>query len=205
MTTGAQVITTIHLAILAILALLVIAGIAWGTHLRRRRRAGTERREEHQAAVEAAPTTNTAPRAEQAQRQSQVQAPAPAPPPVVQAPADPLPETDRLADEPIAAAAPMEASPAAEAVATGVEAAPSQGDAPLTILKGLGPKLAVRLGELGFTTVGDIAALSPAEAEALDAQLGAFTGRMARDRWIEQARLLAAGDRTGFEAAFGRL
>ena len=35
--------------------------------------------------------------------------------------------------------------------------------------------------------------------------MGPFTGRMARDRWIEQARLLSAGDQAGFEAKFGRL
>ena len=28
---------------------------------------------------------------------------------------------------------------------------------------------------------------------------------MMRDRWIEQAKLLSAGDRAGYEAAFGKL
>jgi len=28
---------------------------------------------------------------------------------------------------------------------------------------------------------------------------------MGRDRWIEQSRLLAAGDKPGFEAVFGKL
>ena len=85
-------------------------------------------------------------------------------------------------------------------------AAPAgDGAQPVTMLKGLGPKVAARLGELGITTVGQIAALSPAEAEALDAELGSFSGRMARDRWIEQAKLLAAGDTTAYEATFGKL
>ena len=56
-----------------------------------------------------------------------------------------------------------------------------------------------------MTTVGQLAALDQAEAEALDARLGPFTGRMNRDRWLEQARFLAAGDRAGFEAVFGKL
>ncbi|KHA63177.1 hypothetical protein NI18_17875, partial [Sphingomonas sp. Ant20] len=77
--------------------------------------------------------------------------------------------------------------------------------APVTQLKGLGPKVATRLAELGVTTVGDMAALSETEAQNIDAQLGAFTGRMGRDRWIEQSRLLAAGDKPGFEAVFGKL
>jgi len=131
-------------------------------------------------------------------------------------------EPSTLADEPIAASGPLEAGPAIEAAsepATGaspaigpsasVPAAPSSvgspADAPVTTLKGLGPKLATRLGELGVTTVGQIAALSDDEAVRLDAQLGPFSGRITRDRWIEQARFLAAGDRAGFEAVFGRL
>lgn len=78
-------------------------------------------------------------------------------------------------------------------------------DGPVTQLKGLGPKVAQRLAELGITTVGQVAALTDDDAAALDAQLGAFGGRMGRDRWLEQARFLAAGDRAGFEAVFGRL
>jgi predicted flap endonuclease-1-like 5' DNA nuclease len=61
------------------------------------------------------------------------------------------------------------------------------------------------LGALGVSTVGQMAALSESEAQGIDAQLGNFTGRMGRDRWIEQARLLAAGDKAGFEAVFGKL
>ena len=47
--------------------------------------------------------------------------------------------------------------------------------------------------------------MSPAELDALDAQLGAFKGRPARDRWAEQARLLTAGDKAAYEAEFGKL
>ena len=46
---------------------------------------------------------------------------------------------------------------------------------------------------------------TPGQAAELDAKLGAFQGRMARDRWIEQATLLVAGDRAAYEAAFGKL
>lgn len=89
-----------------------------------------------------------------------------------------------------------------------VEAVESSGgpaDGPVTQLKGLGPKVAARLAELGVTTVGQIAALDHDAGQRLDAQLGAFQGRLERDRWIEQARFLAAGDRAGFEAVFGKL
>ncbi len=75
----------------------------------------------------------------------------------------------------------------------------------LTQIKGLGPKLAATLADLGITRVEQIAALTSQMAAELDAKLGAFQGRMARDRWIEQAKLLAAGDKVGYESAFGKL
>jgi len=137
--------------------------------------------------------------------------PAPVPTPVMPTPSaseEPVIADEPLNDEPVAAAAPMTASPAAEAAPATAEspAEPARPeDQPITLLKGLGPKLTQKLAEHGITTVGDMAVLSEAQAQALDAQLGAFSGRMARDRWLEQARLLAAGDRAGFEAVFGRL
>ncbi|MDZ7283628.1 hypothetical protein N4G62_16495 [Sphingomonas sanguinis] len=133
--------------------------------------------------------------------------PAPVPTPVMptpSAPEEPVIADEPLNDEPVVAAAPMTASPAAEAAPAAAKPARPE-DQPITLLKGLGPKLTQKLAEHGITTVGDMAALSEAQAQALDAQLGAFSGRMARDRWLEQARLLAAGDRAGFEAVFGRL
>jgi hypothetical protein len=39
----------------------------------------------------------------------------------------------------------------------------------------------------------------------IDAQLGAFAGRITRDNWIDQAQLLAAGDVAGFEQKYGAL
>lgn len=83
------------------------------------------------------------------------------------------------------------------------EALPVAND--LTTIKGLGPKLATTLGEHGITSVAQIAALTPHAAAELDAKLGTFKGRMERDRWIEQAKLLSAGDRAAYEAAFGKL
>jgi predicted flap endonuclease-1-like 5' DNA nuclease len=47
--------------------------------------------------------------------------------------------------------------------------------------------------------------LRPDEVAAIDADLGAFKGRLTRDRVIEQAAFLARGDQAGYEAAFGKL
>jgi predicted flap endonuclease-1-like 5' DNA nuclease len=138
-----------------------------------------------------------------------VEPPPPSAPPV--APVAPAPAALVAPPPPLAPAPPPLANgtvPGTPAIADDIPPPPappalSQGD--LTMLKGLGPKVAARLAELGLTSIADIAALTPEQADRLDAELGNFRGRMARDRWIEQARLLDAGDRAGYEATFGKL
>jgi predicted flap endonuclease-1-like 5' DNA nuclease len=76
---------------------------------------------------------------------------------------------------------------------------------PLIRLKGLGPKAASRLNALGVTRFDQIATWSDADVAAIDAEMGAFKGRIARDRWVDQAKLLAAGDTEAFETQFGKL
>jgi len=75
----------------------------------------------------------------------------------------------------------------------------------LQTLKGVGPKLAAQLEAAGFTRFDQIAGLAPNEVAILDEKLGAFRGRVARDRLVEQAAFLARGDTDGFEARFGKL
>ena len=72
-------------------------------------------------------------------------------------------------------------------------------------LKGVGPKLAQMLNAQGITTYAQIARLTAGEIERLDSSLGAFRGRLARDRVTEQADYLARGDEDGFEQRFGKL
>jgi len=155
------------------------------------------------------------------------EAPAPAPEPVaeiVPAPLPPVveeaPAPEPLADEPIAAAAPLDASPASLAsdIAEPTPApepepvAPEPAPAPaapagddLTRMKGVGPRLAERLASVGIISFAQLAALTPEEANTLDARLGDFQGRIHRDRWIEQASFLAKEDIAGFEGVFGKL
>lgn len=75
----------------------------------------------------------------------------------------------------------------------------------LSRIKGLGPKLQALLPTLGLSTFAQIAALTEADLAALDAKLGAFAGRPAKDNWVEQARFLASGDVAEFEAKFGKV
>lgn len=72
-------------------------------------------------------------------------------------------------------------------------------------MKGVGPKLAGILQGRGLSRYEQIAALTPPEVAALDAHLGAFKGRLTRDRVIEQAAYLARGDEAGYEREFGKL
>jgi len=72
-------------------------------------------------------------------------------------------------------------------------------------LKGVGPKFADALRSLGFDRYEQLARLTPTEIDRLDPQLGAFRGRLARDRVAEQADYLARNDIDGFEQRFGKL
>lgn len=75
----------------------------------------------------------------------------------------------------------------------------------LTRLKGVGPKLETLLNEQGITRYEQLASLDEAGLIALEDRLGAFKGRLTRDRVTEQARLLASGDTATFEEKFGKL
>lgn len=195
-TDGTAIITTAHLVVIVLLAVAAMLVIWWGGRRRARERA--EREASHTETVVARDTVEPAP----------VHPPVTPPPsPLVADPA-PMPDVAAPVAPPSPAPAPTPvpaATPAPAPVTTAPAATGADADAPVTLLKGLGPKVAARLAEQGITRVSQLAALTPNEAEALDAALGTFSGRMARDRWIEQAQLLAAGDRAGYEATFGKL
>ena len=72
-------------------------------------------------------------------------------------------------------------------------------------LKGVGPRLAAMLRAHGILRFEQVAGLTASELERLDEDLGAFRGRLQRDRVIEQADYLARGDTDGFEQRFGNL
>lgn len=114
----------------------------------------------------------------------------------------------------MANAQPTAAAPLGTDAEAGPEIAPAPAPEPpvppagagddLTRIKGLGPKLAALLGEFGIVTYAQIAALTPEEIERIDAKLGRFSGRITRDQWVVQARLLAAGDEATFVQQFGK-
>lgn len=75
----------------------------------------------------------------------------------------------------------------------------------LVLLKGVGPKFARLLNDLGITRFEQIARLSEGDLDRLDQHLGAFRGRLQRDQIPLQADYLARGDEDGFEQRFGKL
>lgn len=111
-------------------------------------------------------------------------------------PPEPLPEPDAA---PGLATAELASAPVAPA------SIPIGPPDELTRMKGLGPKAAALLGGMGVTRYDQIAAWSAADIARIDAQMGAFKGRIERDRWVEQAGYLAVGDTARFEERFGKL
>ncbi|WP_394177337.1 NADH:ubiquinone oxidoreductase [Yoonia maritima] len=111
--------------------------------------------------------------------------PAPAPEPV----AKPKPAAVKPAEEP----APV----AAEAVDAGKPAALTTaregGADDLKLIKGVGPKLETMLNGMGIYHFDQVASWGPAEQKWVDENLQGFKGRATRDKWVEQAKTLAAG------------
>lgn len=112
-------------------------------------------------------------------------------------------------DQPVPAAvtAPMGMAGTGPAVAAAVqEAAANAVPADdLTRIKGVGPKLVGILHDNGISTFAQIASWSEADIDRIDGKLGRFEGRIRRDDWVRQARLLAEGDTQSYESQFGKL
>jgi len=173
------------------------------------------------SAKEAAPAAPPAPEPAPAPAPAATAAktpPAPQPEPTPQPEPAPEPEpVSKPAQEPAAPSATVPPTPATgiggagaavgSAVAKESKAAQTRPDGAddLTRLKGVGPKLAAQLNTLDVTSFAQIANWSEADIDRIDDQLGRFKGRIRRDNWIEQARLMESGDTGAYEAKFGKL
>ena len=65
-------------------------------------------------------------------------------------------------------------------------------------IKGVGPKLEEMLHGMGFYHFHQIGSWGPSEVAWVDDNLEGFKGRVSRDDWVEQAKLLASGGDTEF-------
>ncbi|WP_342778290.1 endonuclease [Palleronia caenipelagi] len=68
----------------------------------------------------------------------------------------------------------------------------------LKLIKGVGPKLEQLLHRLGFYHFDQVASWSDSEVAWVDHNLEGFKGRVSRDDWVAQAKILAAGGETEF-------
>ncbi|WP_374525455.1 hypothetical protein [Sphingopyxis sp.] len=137
---------------------------------------------------------------------------APEPQPAAEIPEEPTVPSAPVVEIPAAAPQPEpETRPAPEPVEVAPESTPTLEPAPtakadnLQLLKGVGPKMVALLNGLGITSFQQIADWTDADVAAIDPQLGAFQGRIARDAIVDQAGYLARGDKAGFEAKYGAL
>ena len=104
---------------------------------------------------------------------------------------DPEPEPEPES-EPVEAPSPFMAAPDGE---------PDK----LTLIKGVGPKLGDMLNAVGVYHFTQIAGWDSDQIAEVDSQLGSFKGRITRDRWVDQARLLADRNVAAFEREFGKM
>lgn len=65
-------------------------------------------------------------------------------------------------------------------------------------IRGIGPKLEALLNEVGVWHFDQIAAWKARDIAHVDERLVGFRGRITRDEWVKQARVLAAGGTTEF-------
>ena len=70
----------------------------------------------------------------------------------------------------------------------------------LKMIKGIGPKLEQLLHRLGVFHFDQVAKWSDEEVLWVDQNLEGFKGRVTRDDWVEQAKLLAEGKETEFSS-----
>lgn len=89
------------------------------------------------------------------------------------------------------------AKPAGEKKPRTMKAARKAGADDLKLISGVGPKLEQTLNELGFWHFDQIAKWGADEIAWVDARLR-FKGRIERDDWMAQAKVLAAGGETEF-------
>jgi predicted flap endonuclease-1-like 5' DNA nuclease len=125
---------------------------------------------------------------------------APAPPPIARAPAPAPVPPPPAAPAPVAAAAPLQA-PAEEnlpGLKPKVLAAPRDGKGDdLKRIRGIGRQNEGRLHALGVWHYDQIGSWTPDEVEWVGGYL-AFPGRIEREEWVTQAKILATGADTEF-------
>ncbi|ESY67521.1 MULTISPECIES: NADH dehydrogenase [Mesorhizobium] len=126
--------------------------------------------------------------------------PAAAKPAAAKAPAKPAASKSAAAGSATKSAAAPKASAAKKAAPPAAKAASGKPDN-LRRLIGIGPVNEKLLKAQGVTSFAQIAAWTAADIKRIEDVMN-FDGRIARERWIEQAKLLAAGNEKEFAKQF---
>jgi predicted flap endonuclease-1-like 5' DNA nuclease len=114
------------------------------------------------------------------------------PSPVIDRPSDAPSVSEMEAAEPLSLVEPSLDLPVDLPVDVPLDA-PSAAVDDLTVIGGVGPKLAERLAGFGVTTFAQLAAWSPRDVASFEATLPVVQrGRVEREGWIAQARELSA-------------
>ena len=184
--------------ILLIVALLIGIAVAWWVFVANRKT--TVHRDEAPVEDQAAPARRNQALIDSAPAATKDEAPVP---PVT-------PEAMGGAGVAVAAAAAEEERMATPAPSPAPEPAPAPapavgGSDDLSRIKGVGPKLVAKLHDLGVSSYSEIAGWTDEDIDRIDVQLGRFSGRIRRDNWVEQARLLQSGDEAAYAAKFGNV
>lgn len=104
---------------------------------------------------------------------------------------------------PLAVVTPVETVDAGDASQPETLEAPRGGEADdLKKIKGVGPRMENMCNMLGFWHFEQIANWTPAEVAWVDENLEGFKGRVSRDDWVAQAKILAEGGETEFSKKF---
>lgn len=126
------------------------------------------------------------------------------PAPKVEEPTTAQPAVEAVAAAPVEDAAPAAPEVPAETSADigekpeGLAAAREGGPDNLKEIKGVGPKLENLLHSMGYFHFDQIAAWTAKEVAWVDENLEGFKGRVTRDEWVSQAKILASGEETEF-------
>lgn len=117
--------------------------------------------------------------------------------PAAKAPAEKKAPAKKAADKPKVTAKPARSPVAADGKPEMLSKARANGADDLKLISGVGPKLEGTLNELGVYHYDQVASWRKKEIEWVDARLR-FKGRIERDDWIAQAKILAKGGETEF-------
>ena len=120
--------------------------------------------------------------------------------PAVKAPAKAAPKPKAKAEKTTTKSEAKAKPVAADGKPEMLKKARSGGADDLKLIKGVGPKLEQLLHKLGVFHFDQVAGWRKKEVEWVDENLEGFKGRVSRDEWVKQAKVLAKGGATEFSS-----